>query len=136
LPERIFNLLFGLSVLSWAYFGLTQTNPESADTSVRYAITALNIVVGLLIIFRRTSLRNARLKEIWPCLPSLMAAGLAMKMAPPFYEWPQSISLLFVVATGWTILSFMFLGRNFAILPGLRGVTKAGPYNCLRHPAS
>lgn len=33
------------------------------------------------------------------------------------------------------LLSFVFLGKHFSILPAVRGITTLGPYRIVRHPA-
>ena len=121
-------------MLFWGIFGLIASRETSLST-VRLSLSALNILVGILIIVRRPARINASLFEMLLCVPSLLAAGWTFVLAPLPDQWPTSLAAVFCVAVAWTIVSFLCLGRNFAIFPSLREITIGGPYRLVRHPA-
>jgi len=132
--ERCFNALLGMSVLSWAFLGLLATD-EPSVTPVRLAITALHLCVGGLILFRGPLQEGGSIASCWASLPSLLIAGLAIRSAPLFHQWPLPSELLFLCGTMLALFGFISLGRSFAVLPALRSTVVRGPFRVIRHPA-
>jgi protein-S-isoprenylcysteine O-methyltransferase Ste14 len=133
--ERAFNVLAGLSVLSWAVLGMTATEVDSRLTPARIALVLINTVVGVLFLVRKPLLRQASLGSILLSLPALVALGLAFKLAPPLNQWPVWANALFLGGAGIVLTAFVYLGRCFAVLPAARGTVDRGPYRVVRHPA-
>lgn len=131
-PERLFNLLAGLSVLSWAYLGLRH---DGVASPVRLGVSLLHLVAGSLFLSRGRLTRGPTPAQLLKTLPSFVCAGLAFRLAPPPPLWPLPAAVLFVGAALFTALSLLSLGRSFAVFPALRGVVRSGPYACVRHPA-
>jgi protein-S-isoprenylcysteine O-methyltransferase Ste14 len=134
LAERLFNWGLGLSVLSWAALGLIQADAADRLTAVRLTVSGLNLIVGILFITRSRVVHHGSLAMIALCVPGVAVAGFALRLAPVPHQWPVPAAVLFVVGGAWTAVSFLFLGRSFAILPALRRIVSHGPYRFVRHP--
>ncbi len=128
--ERLFNILVGLSVISWAVLGLLQSL-----ASPRWVIAALNVTVGLLLMTRSKIVEHGSTRAILASLPGLVVAGVALESAPSVDEWRLTAQALFAGGGALAILSFLFLGRSFAVLPARRAIVHRGPYRAIRHPA-
>ena len=102
---------------------------------VRLSISVLNLCVGVLFIFRSKVKRHGGLGLVLICLPALAVAGWALKSAPEPGDWPVHAQIVFVVGAAIAVTSFLFLWRNFAILPAVRDIVVKGPYAVVRHPA-
>lgn len=133
--ERIFNITAGLSVLLWSALGMLTDANFMGITPVRLCISLLNLLVGLLFLTRSPLLKPGAPSSLIISLPSLLIAGLAFKLAPPTDLWPIYAELVFVTGALFTFISFIYLGRNFAVLPAVRGIVTQGPYLIIRHPA-
>jgi protein-S-isoprenylcysteine O-methyltransferase Ste14 len=128
--ERACNLCLGLSVLSWSVLALLQ--PLAWP---RLVISALNAVVGALLIARAPLVASGSPAALVLSLPGVAVAGLAVRLAAPLEAWPPPAVVLFAAGGALAASSFLLLGRSFAVLPALRGVVTAGPYRLVRHPA-
>jgi protein-S-isoprenylcysteine O-methyltransferase Ste14 len=135
LLERAFNWTLGLSVLSWAVLGLVNADPLDRLTPVRLTIGALNAVVGVLFVARAPLIRHGSVADVAVAIPAVAIAGFALKLAPPPHQWPVAAEMSFAAGAALALLSFVFLGRSFAILPAVRDVVVRGPYRLVRHPA-
>jgi len=133
--ERLFNVLFGLSILCWAILGLYHSLSNSEFGIVRIIISVLNFTVGILVLSRRPIIALANKKDTLLCIPSFICAGLLFKLTKPILEWNLFSEILFSVGGIITILSFIGLGKSFAILPDKREIKKDKLYGMLRHPA-
>lgn len=133
-PERVFNLLAGVSVISWAVLGMAATEDSARLTVVRIGITILNLVVGALFLVRKPLAHKGDLTGVLLCLPSLVVCGIAFKLAPPANMWPVASQVAFATGTLLAVASCLCLGRCFAVLPAVRGVVASGPYRIVRHP--
>ena len=133
--ERAFNILAGLSVLSWAVLGMTATDVATRLTVVRLGITLINLVVGFLFLVRVPLVREPDFKEALLSIPAVVVGGLAFRLSPPPNTWPMFAQVLFAAGTVLTLVSFVYLGRSFAVLPAVRSIVSRGPYRFVRHPA-
>jgi len=133
--ERAFNIALGLSVVSWAVLGLIASEPDALRSIVRWAIASLNLLVGLLLIFRQPVRTNGSLRLCAIALPGLITAGLAFKISPTPTHWPVHAQVVFVTGFLVAATSLAWLGRNFALLPAKRSLVTTGPYALVRHPA-
>jgi len=133
--ERVFNLLLGASVLSWAFLGMFRGDLSHSNAPMRLSIGALHLCVALLV-FRRSPLRKgASMVAVAACLPALFISTWAMKIAGDDVDWPWPVQSLFAAGAGLAILTFLTMGRNFAILPAVRALVTHGPFRMVRHPA-
>jgi len=128
---RAFDLALGLSLLGWAAAGAWR---EPSLSPARLTIVALNVVVGGLILARAPAAARGSVRAVLLALPSLVVAGVSLKLAPPLFAWPAWLHALFAAGGGLAIASFLFLRRSFAILPSRRAIVTAGPYRIVRHP--
>lgn len=106
---------------------------ETRPLAVRAAITALNLLVGTLILIRARVERHGSFNACLAGIPALLTAGWALRVAPS--HWSLPAQLVFVTGACLAIVSFLYLGRCFAILPAVRGTITRGPYRIVRHPA-
>lgn len=124
-----------MSALSWAVFGVWKSDPEARFTLVRLSITALNACVGLLFIGRDMAIKHGSARDVLFCLPSLVASGAALKLAPSAQAWPFLPSLLFCGGAFFAMSALVSLGKCFGLLPAARGISMRGPFRWIRHPA-
>lgn len=125
-------MLLGLSILSWAFLGVA-TPTEPRPILVRAVIAALHLQVGTLILLRAKVEQHGSLTSCLASLPSLLIAGWALRVAPTLWTLPAQT--IFLAGASLTIVSFLYLGRCFAILPAVRGTVTMGPFRIVRHPA-
>ena len=133
--ERACNALVGLSVLSWAVLGMVTASEHERTAIVRLCTSAINVLVGLLFVLRRPLQRGGSITDIALCLPAFLASGLAFKLSSGPAEWPRVAETLFAGGTVLVLVSFLSLGRCFAVFPAVRGAVSRGPYQFIRHPA-
>ena len=133
--ERLFNVLFGLSILSWAFIGIYFGQVNSEVGIVRITVFILNFLVGILVLIRRPIIALANTTDTLLCIPSFLCAGLLFKLTIPVMDWDFKVQVLFTLGGTITILSFLELGRSFAILPDKRKIKKGTLYQVIRHPA-
>jgi protein-S-isoprenylcysteine O-methyltransferase Ste14 len=133
--ERILNILLGLSLIYWSIAGFHAAYSATEITRLSILISLLNLTVGLLIIFRMPLIKAASTKALLISLPAFIAGGVLFKLAKPLIDWSLTVEILFTCGGAITIFSFLFLGKSFAILPGMRNVVSKGMYRLVRHPA-
>lgn len=131
--EFLFNIFLGLSIFVWGVIGLYIGIFEQYST-VRLSSSILNLVIGVLIISRKAVIKSGSLKSVLISIPSLILGGILFKIAHPFDDWSLLSEFAFVIGTLFTLVSYIFLGKNFSICPNLRSVTTNGPYSIIRHP--
>lgn len=131
---RLFDVLLGLSVIAWALLAVGRVDIAERFTPVRLAISGLNLTVGLLFLARRPPVASGGPRGAALALPSLAASGFAMSLAPPPSQWSPLMSGAFSLATVFTVVSLLWLGRSFSVLPARRGLVTGGPYRLIRHP--
>lgn len=131
----MFNFLLGTSFIYWSMAGIWSYADWNTIPPVRVMVSALNFIIGVLIIFRHKSKEETSLQFLLVALPSLLCGGILFKLSKPFELWESYLNVLFVLGCLLTIWSFFFLGRNFSILPYTRNIVSNGPYKFTRHPA-
>ncbi|MBN1782791.1 hypothetical protein JW948_16765 [bacterium] len=119
----------------WAAYRIAEYSRLSSWTPVTSALTLIKIIIGVAFCIRKPLLKRGDLRSILFSLPSIILGGAAYKLAGPVSEWPDHAEILFIAGAIVSLVSFFYLGRCFAILPGVRGVVVRGPYRLLRHPA-
>ncbi len=133
--EQAFNVLLGLSVLAWAVLGLATAAAADRTTPVRWVISVLHLSVAGLLLARAPVSRHGSPAAVAVSLPGLVISGWALCAAPPPSAWPWPAQTLLVAGGLLAIVTFLCLGRSFAILPALRSVVVRGTYRWVRHPA-
>ena len=133
--ERLVNIAFGFSILYWGVAGFLAYNEGLNTPFIRFFITLLNLTVGFLILFRKPVNKSCSLKAVLYSLPSLACGELIFKLALPLDQWSLTSKVLFTLGAGMALLSFLMLGRNFSIFPGLRSMVSGGFYKIVRHPS-
>jgi protein-S-isoprenylcysteine O-methyltransferase Ste14 len=127
-------VLLGLSALSWAVLGTLQASADERWTAVRLSVVALHLAVSVLFMVRRPEVTGGGVRAAMLALPSLVASGIALKLAPPPSEWSGLLTALLVAATVWTVTAMATLGRSFAVLPSRRLLVTKGLFRMVRHP--
>lgn len=133
--ERVFNVLLGVCFIGWTLIGSKSEINAMGITTARISIIVLNGVVGFNFIIRRTGAKSGGPTVLFTALPSILVGSLAYRLAAPAVLWPFYVNFLFVFGMAITVCSLIFLGKNFAVFPALRGITQTGPYRFIRHPA-
>ena len=133
--EKIADIAIGLSLLSWGVRGFFFVDAAERFAPPRLTLSVLQLVVGLMFLFRRSLVFRASWRDLAVALPSFFLGSAAMALARPWSQWPLPAEMLFAVGGAGAMLSLATLGRCFAILPGARGVVVRGPYRIVRHPA-
>lgn len=134
--ELLINICLGCSLIYWGIAGFyTSNDTYESIPIIRIFITALNVLVGILILFRKPVLLNASLQANLISLPSFLCGGLLFKFAKPLFLWEAYIEILFIFGGSLTFISFLCLGRNFSILPKMRKIVSKGTFRWVRHPA-
>ncbi len=132
--ERIENTLAALMFVGWAVMRCTVCQPEDRWTVPQLVPAALHLVIGLLFLLRRSSLLRADALTLACCLPSFVAGGLAMKLAPVSSQWPGYAQAVFAIGGLGAAIGLISLGKSFAVFPALRTVVTRGPFRLIRHP--
>ena len=117
------------------YWGITHHTLNFNNIPIlTLLLTLLNITIGILIAFKTPFYEKLLLSSILISLPSLICGVLLFKLSEPINLWGNSIQILFVLGCSFTLISFLFLGRSFAIFPGQRKTISNGPFLIIRHP--
>lgn len=132
--EVALNIALGISIISWGVAGIYSNGSIAEVSTMRLLVALMNFTIGLLIIFRKPLLKAGSLKAAAISFPSLILGAMAFKMAQPLQNWPMYSEIIFSAGAITTVISFIFLGRNFSILPGQRSIVSGGTYNIVRHP--
>jgi len=130
--ESCFNVLLGISILSWAVLGFAASTHQR-PVSVQVAISALHLCVAALIIGRARAEKHGSVFSSLASLPALLISGWSLRLAPSSWNVPAQI--IFCAGASLAIVGFLYLGRCFAILPAVRGTVTRGPFRIIRHPA-
>jgi protein-S-isoprenylcysteine O-methyltransferase Ste14 len=133
--ERAENVALGLSVLAWGIAGEVQAGDVERRSIVRLTVSLLNVCVGLLLITRAPAVRRGSALALAASLPSMIAGGLALRLAPAPAAWSRAPEVLFAFGGAFAVFALASLGRSFAVLPAFRAVVARGPYGWIRHPA-
>ena len=123
-----------MNILCWGVAGLVSAEPVDRWTVVRLFIALQHFLVGGLLLTRSPVGVSGNVRQLCATIPSLVLCGLAFRNSPAPHAWPWYSQLGFASATIWGLWSLLTLGKNFAIFPALRSITKQGPYRIVRHP--
>ena len=132
--ERIENTLAGLMFFGWAVMRFTGCEAIDRWTVPQLVPAVIHVVVGILFLTRHSSLLRADTLTLAYCLPSFIAGGLAMKLAPVSHLWSMPAQAVFVIGGLGTTLGLVWLGKSFAVFPALRTIVTSGPFKLIRHP--
>lgn len=126
--------MLGVNIAAWGIIGLLHDGLYNL-TTVRLCVAALNLFVGVLIVFRRQEMQQLQLDVRSWWLPAILCTGALFRISEPFADWAIAPTVLFVVGTAIALVSFGFLGRSFSIRPAAVQLMQRGPYRLVRHPA-
>lgn len=132
--ERIQNVLFGLNFIAWSLYPFVWEGSD-ALTPAAFSLAAINLIVGVLFLLRTSEVVGGSLRSLLICVPSIITYAVAFRLATPTSDWSLAANIVVVCGSVWTVVSFAFLGRCFAIFPAFRNVVQGGPYRLIRHPA-
>ena len=134
IDERIENTLAGLMFFGWGVMRLTACEPIDRWTVPQLVPVVIHVVVGILFLTRRSSLLRADNLTLACCLPSFIAGGMAMKLAPDSHLWSVLAQAVFAIGGLGTTVGLISLGKSFAVFPALRTIVTGGPFKLIRHP--
>lgn len=132
--ERTENVLACLMFFSWAVMRVVFAEPVDRWTWPQLVPAVVHVVVGILFLRRTVSVRRADTTTLLWCLPSFVAGGMAMNLAPDSHLWPVHSQFLFALGALGAVLGMLALGKSFAVFPALRNVVSTGPFRLIRHP--
>ena len=134
--RRIRNVLLAMTFASWGVLRFVSAESVEDRWSVgQLAPCALHFVAAWLFLVRSPSLQEGSVGDIAAAIPSFVAGGVIMLLAPEPSTWPLTAQVIFVTGATGAVLSLLSLGKSFAIFPALREVVSRGPYRLVRHPA-
>ena len=121
-----------LPAVAWAMFITMQAvRMQWPPYLLSLELLAINTVTIGLIIMRRPATKTGTLAE-----GVLGVAGtfIFALLAPP-HQSPGILPVIVEIAgvSGW-VVSLIYLGRSFGIVPADRGLVVRGPYRFVRHP--
>ena len=99
------------------------------------------LITGLLYLKRHRAIYTPRIGEaLVPFISALspmflMSTVLILGENMIIMALPLIASVLYIFGLLITVWSFLTLGKNFSILPAMRGIVTHGPYRYMRHPA-
>ena len=129
--QRVVDLLLAATAVHWA----VQTAVGPGGTSlVGLTMVALDLTAAALFARRAPAAAEAPPRDIALCFGSIVAGGLALKLAPPYAAWPLWAAAPFAVAGLSAMAALWRLGRSFAVFPSRRALVDRGPYRLVRHP--
>lgn len=128
----LFNKILGANIVAWGIAGWLESDTIGVP---RIAVTLLNLLVGLLIFLRPypTSALKINGRSYW--LLALLSSGVLFKLSTPLHSWNTTAQIVFSIGSFITLISLMWLGKEFGIRPGKRTLMSSGPYRLVRHPA-
>ncbi len=133
--DLIMNRVFAINLACWAGLSLlAMEDGEHGWLTVRFCIACLHACAAWLFWNRQTSKEETSFGNLALCLPSICTSGLMLGFAPPLPSWSAFSVVAFAVGTLLTLLSFLSLGRSFAVLPARRKIRQTAAYSVVRHP--
>jgi protein-S-isoprenylcysteine O-methyltransferase Ste14 len=129
--QRIIDLLLAGTALHWA--AQTAFGPGGGSL-VGLTMVALDLSAAALFAVRSPPATEAPLRDIVLCIGSVVAGGVALKLAPAYGDWPAWAAVVFALAGLSAIVSLARLGKSFAVFPSRRALVERGPYRVVRHP--
>ncbi len=130
----LFNRIVGFSIILLGTISLMRSIIKEELSLIIICVIIINLLVGTLIIYRNSFLLHKRdsLKSYW--IPALLLNLLNFNLSLPLSNWTTIPIGLFLVGTSITLLSLLFLGKNFGVRPAVRDIVITGPYKIIRHP--
>lgn len=127
----------GLRAVSDVHHALT-TAGSRAWLVALYGLlrTLIAIAFAFFTIGRSAPRRPAR--DPLAFFACTVALGAVVLFAPPGSATPDAVvltgELIAITSCTWLLLSVLFLGRSFSVLPEARTLVTRGPYRVVRHP--
>jgi protein-S-isoprenylcysteine O-methyltransferase Ste14 len=127
----------GLSAVSDVHHALTTAGTRAWLVAL-YALlrTAIAVAFALFTIGRSAPRRPAR--DPFAFLACTVALGAVVLFAGPGSATPDAVvltgELIAITSCMWLLVSVLFLGRAFSVLPEARRLVTRGPYAVIRHP--
>jgi protein-S-isoprenylcysteine O-methyltransferase Ste14 len=127
----------GVHTVSSVSHAVTQVTGHAWLLAV-YALLRTGIAVAFMVftVDRATPQRQSRSPLAFATCAVAVAAVIALR--GPSSSTPEAIVLagdmVAVTFCVWLLVSVLFLGRNFGVLPEARGLVTRGPYRLVRHP--
>lgn len=115
----------------------------SQHTTRAWLVVAYGILrTGVLFAFAVFTIGRAAPRSPSRSPVAFVACAAAMAtvlaFAEPRSDTPEGLllagELVALAACGWLLVSVLFLGRCFGVLPEARGLVTRGPYGLVRHP--
>lgn len=120
--------------ISWAVLRITSAELADRWTIPQLIPAGIHLVVAVLFLIRNPWTHNGDIASILWSLPSFLAGGLAINLAPAPHLWNLAPQFLFALGAVGAVAGMLFLGRSFAIFPAVRTIVKKGPFQLIRHP--
>src|SRR5438093_72306 len=91
--------------------------PGERFAVVTLTIAILNLCVAILFVVRAAAVAGLAPMDVVASLPSVIAAAIALKIAPAPRAWPVGAEIAFAIGGAVTVASLAALGRSFAVFP-------------------
>ncbi|WP_216937134.1 MULTISPECIES: isoprenylcysteine carboxylmethyltransferase family protein [unclassified Acinetobacter] len=92
------------------------------------------LTIGLVVFSKATNTRDLSLISIVLTLSASFYFFLVNLNGNEKFISETSAEIIMIIGISWQILSKLYLGRNFGLLPAYRGIVVNGPYRVVRHP--
>jgi protein-S-isoprenylcysteine O-methyltransferase Ste14 len=120
--------------IGWAVMRVVSADLIDRWTVVQLVPAVIHLVVAFLFFRREKWVMDGSVSSILWSLPSFVAGGVAISLAPASHQWSVTSQLAFLVCGIGTLIGLLFLGKSFSIFPALRSIVSHGPFQIVRHP--
>lgn len=136
--------LFGLAALTTGSHAAGHVAAAFSHPDIRHWLDAAYGILRTAIAVAFTVFTVARAAPRRISVGAVAVGACLVAMGPvAWFEYPPPNApdglvlggdLVAVASCGWLLLSVLFLGRCFGVLPAARGLVTDGPYRVVRHP--
>ena len=120
--------------IGWAVLRVVSADSLDRWTIVQWVPAVMHLVVAFLFFYRERWVMDGSINSILWSLPSFVAGGVAISLAPAPHQWHVVAQLGFLIASIGTLVGLLALGKSFSVFPAVRSIVSRGPFEIIRHP--
>jgi protein-S-isoprenylcysteine O-methyltransferase Ste14 len=140
MPKKLFitiaiksAVVIALSIFVYRIF-LTIGNSRAPSPTLILLLVGELITIGVVIFSKPSTTISTDLISVLSTVVAtfyfiFISLGSGVQLAPVLLT-----EVVQIFAIGWQIISKIYLGRSFGLLPADRGIVTKGPYRLVRHP--